>query len=177
MRWLPNILTLFRLGSAIPLGLALWRREIGLALSLLAVAGLTDLLDGYLAREFNWRSTLGAWLDPAADKTLITTTLITLTVLGEFPYWLCGLMLFRDLGLVIGTFTLLLAGRKVRIQPHLTGKFATVAQNLALLVTILKLVWMKAGSVLPLLLILAGFLTLISAVSYGRSFLALAVKK
>ena len=85
MRWIPNALTTIRLLLTVPLAYSLWVGDTWLALGLLSFAAISDLADGFLAREFNLRTKVGAWLDPVADKTLITTVLVTLTLKGRHP--------------------------------------------------------------------------------------------
>lgn len=169
IRALPNILTCLRLFLSVPLAYCLFHGRIKDAILLLVLAGITDLSDGFLARLWNCRTKVGAWLDPAADKLIITTVLMTLTVKGTLPIWFCVVTLFRDIGLVVGTFTLIGRGYEVRIQPYLTGKLATVAQNLVLIAAILQTPWPRTAAILPGLLYFAAALTLLSAYQYTRT--------
>jgi cardiolipin synthase len=170
MKWLrhiPNALTLIRMGMAIPLAHWLLEERVFAALLLLSVAGITDLLDGYLAREFGWRTVLGAWLDPAADKILIAASLVTLTAKMQIPLWFCLVILGRDISLVIGVVGLWWRGARVKIQPLLTGKLAVVAQNLTLLTAILLPVFGWAGKIFPGMLLVATAMTALSAARYA----------
>jgi cardiolipin synthase (CMP-forming) len=169
IRHIPNTLTMIRMVLAVPLAYWLWEGKIPAALGLLVVAGITDLLDGYLAREFGWRTTLGTWLDPTADKILITTSLVTLTAKGFLPLWFCLVILGRDVGLVIGVVGLVWSGVSVKIQPLLTGKLAVTTQNLTLLLAMLLPVFTWAGRILPTMLAVATVVTAISSVGYARA--------
>jgi len=168
LRHLPNSLSILRMTFAVPVAYFLWANQVGTALWLLVIAGVTDLADGFLAREFQWRTKLGTWLDPAADKLLIATCLVTLTWKGDLPLWFCLLTMTRDVLLVLGVTILTVRGTEIRIQPHLTGKFATVAQNIALLFSILQHLSPTIESILSYTLIGSAFLTIVSSVAYGR---------
>jgi cardiolipin synthase len=172
VRYLPNALTFFRLFLSAPLAVWIWEGQLGQTLVLLLTAALTDLLDGFLARHWNARSALGSWLDPAADKTMITTVLVTLTVRGDLPGWFCLLTVARDLGLVTGVLILLGRGVDVKIRPLLTGKLATGAQNGALLLAILHRVDVLDRT-LHWFLPVSASLTVISFGAYFRVYLRL----
>jgi len=96
----PNFLTLLRMGITPFIVLAIFDHDFRLALTILVIAGITDVLDGWIARRFDVRSMVGAYLDPIADKLLITVTYVTLTFdTGQavvVPLWLTILALFRD---------------------------------------------------------------------------------
>jgi cardiolipin synthase (CMP-forming) len=169
LRWVPNALTLSRLFLAIPVTMFLFADRPGVALFLLLVAAATDLLDGFLARNFNLRTVIGSWLDPAADKVLITTVLITFTVKQELPVWFCVLTVARDVGIATGVFYLVGIGRKIRIQPLLTGKLATIAQNAVLLLALLAEFGRGKGA-LGFFVVLSAGLTLISVAMYALNF-------
>jgi cardiolipin synthase len=102
----------------------------GWALIVFAVAGLTDLLDGLIARMFRSRTSLGAWLDPMADKLLIVATFIVLTLPGlglvnRLPVWLTILIISRDLLIVLTVAVINLAIGRREFRPSLYGKIAT----------------------------------------------------
>lgn len=167
--YIPSTLTLIRMTLAVPLALWLWEGRIVAALGLLLAAGITDLLDGYLARKFGWRTVLGSWLDPAADKVLITTSLVILTAKAYLPLWFCVLTIGRDLGLVIGVLSLVGSGVRVKIRPLLSGKLATVAQNLTLLAAMLEPVWPRAEHFIPTMLLVSTATTVISSIAYAKT--------
>lgn len=158
-----------RIALIVPVTLTLWKGELFLALLFLVLAAMTDLLDGFLARQFEWRTILGSWLDPAADKLLIATVLFTQTAKGAVPIWFCAITLFRDIGLTAALLSFLAAGKRIRIAPHLTGKLATFLQTVALVMSILQSMyaWGK-GLVLPLC-VLSAASTLLSSFLYARA--------
>ncbi len=105
---LPNLLTLLRLGAT-PLILVLLKdRQYGLALTVFVVAGITDGLDGFIAKRFGLVSRLGSILDPMADKVLLVSTYAMLAWLQDIPFWLLVVVAFRDL-VIIGGYLVLVA--------------------------------------------------------------------
>ncbi|WP_413206473.1 CDP-alcohol phosphatidyltransferase family protein [Rhodospirillum sp. A1_3_36] len=128
-RGLPNTLTLTRFGLVPLAALFLSEREWRTAFWVFVVAGITDALDGWLARLLDARTTLGATMDPLADKALLVTTFVCLALVGEIPLWLLALVVGRDLGILAGALHLRLrAGRPLKILPNLLGKANTLAQ-------------------------------------------------
>jgi cardiolipin synthase len=146
-----------------------WQRFTAIAIFLVAAA--SDGLDGYVARRYNQRSALGAILDPIADKGLLLSGIITLSIsnwsendpdYGRFPAWFPVLVITRDAVILVGTAVLHVLVGKVRVKPSWTGKVATVLQMCAIGWVMLQLRF------LPLLfvVILAGIFTLISGIIY-----------
>ena len=133
---LPNIITFGRL-CAVPL--AVWlviQRETGLAFGLFALAGLSDAVDGWLARR-RGGSALGAMLDPVADKALLVSMFITLAAVGVLPSWIAILVVFRDLVIVGGIMVMWQLSMPVRIKPLLFSKLNTALQLLLVGVVLL----------------------------------------
>ncbi|MCB1705092.1 MAG: CDP-alcohol phosphatidyltransferase family protein [Halioglobus sp.] len=102
LRQLPNSLTFARLLLALPLGWLILREQYDWALAIGAMAGVSDALDGFLARRLNALSRFGAVLDPIADKLLITVTFICLAEVGLLPWYLAIAVIARDLVIVLG---------------------------------------------------------------------------
>ncbi len=101
---LPNALTLFRMLSVGPVVYLLLTGRYRAAFVVVLCAGISDLLDGFLARRFGWMTHFGGILDPLADKLMLVTVSITLAWLGYLPAWLVVLMAFRDLLIVAGAW-------------------------------------------------------------------------
>ena len=104
--------------------------ELGWALAVFALAGVTDALDGVIARWSRQRTTLGAWLDPMADKLMLVSAFVVLTLpnLGltnKLPLWLTALVISRDVGIVITVAIVNLAIGRRTFQPSMYGKIAT----------------------------------------------------
>ncbi len=121
-------------------------------------AGLSDAVDGYLAKRYGWQTVLGAYLDPLADKMLIVSVFIALGVLGELPSWLVIAVVSRDILIVVAVVLSWLLTHPVRIKPLAVSKANTVAQillagvvladggfNLGLDVLRIVLVWLTAA--------------------------------
>jgi len=125
----PNILTLCRLFS-IPVFLALLsKHDLRLALYVFIGAAVTDALDGTVARWFDCRTEIGAILDPFADKLLLLSSFVTLTIDGLLPGWLLGVIVIRDIVLVFGYFMVsFYVNEHVPVRPSYLGKAATCFQ-------------------------------------------------
>ena len=125
---LPNLITLGRL-LCVPL--AIWlvlADDLGAAFWLFVAAGLSDAIDGFIAKRFDQRSRLGALLDPIADKALLVSMYVTLGVAGHLPNWLVILVVFRDV-LIIGGFLLIAAlAQAMRWEPLFVSKLNTALQ-------------------------------------------------
>ncbi len=169
---LPNLITI---GRTILVPVVFWlvlRHETKLAFVLFVVAGVSDAIDGFLAKRFGWQTTLGAYLDPLADKLLLVSIFVAMGVLGELPSWIVIAVVSRDILIVLGVVLTWLLGQPIRIQPSVVSKANTLAQILlAALVladegfalgldgTRLVMVWVTAA------------LTLASLILYARDWL------
>lgn len=110
MRHVPNILTVLRLLSVPAIIWLISSGETVGAFWLFATASVTDALDGAIARLFDARSRLGAWLDPLADKVMLVAVYITLGIAGHIPLWLVVLVVLRDVLIVLYAMVYVLAG-------------------------------------------------------------------
>jgi len=131
------------------------------------VAAISDGVDGYLARHWNQRSRLGAVLDPLADKLLVFSALLSLSLvtyrsIPPFPLWFCILIISRDAMLAIGALTLRYLHHHVEVRPHWTGKVATALVFVTICAALLKLPWITP------LAWAGGLFTFASAVFYVR---------
>ena len=126
----PNQLTLFRLLLVPCLVILVLYGFNGMALVVFTVAGVTDALDGLIARRTGQRTTLGAWLDPMADKLLLVSTFVVLTMpLGlpnQLPLWFTVLVISRDVCIVLTVAIVNLAVERRVFYPSILGKIATV---------------------------------------------------
>lgn len=167
MRYLPNIISILRILLVIPIAWVLLHRNYGWALGLFLLAGLSDGLDGFIARRFNWVTTLGAMLDPIGDKLLMTTSYLLLGWLGDLPAWLVGLVILRDLTIVIGAvFYRFLVG-EVIFDAMFVSKLNTVLQIILVVVTLTILAGFElVKEIQPALIYMTATTTFISGVSY-----------
>ncbi len=132
----PNLLTLARIAACPILVLLLHDHNYNLALYLFIAAGITDGLDGYIAKQFNCVSSLGKALDPVADKLLIGSAYIMLAILGDIPFWLLVVVMFRDLVIVVGYLIIVVMVPTVSVQPTWLSKVNTFLQ-ISLMVAVL----------------------------------------
>ncbi len=138
-RWIPNALTFLRILLIAPFASGLLTENYRLALLIFVVAAATDAFDGFLARHFNWRSRFGAVADPLADKALLLTAYLMLTLTEVLPVWLFMLVLGRDLLIVGGALAYHYGIGRFDMEPSLPGKLNTFIQILVVLAIIVLL--------------------------------------
>jgi cardiolipin synthase len=145
---------------------------LGWALIVFMVAGLTDLFDGLLARTLSRRTTLGAWLDPMADKFLLVTTFVVLTLpnlglVNRLPIWLTILIISRDLLIVVTVAIINLAVGRREFRPSIYGKIAT-ATYIMTCVTIMYFNYLQRTSMwVEVGIYASAAITLVSTVHYA----------
>ncbi len=127
---IPNILSIFRLFVTIFFVLAVNQGKFRLALLLFIIQGVSDLLDGFLARVMNMKTPLGAFLDPIADKAMLVSAYVVLYLHGILPLWLTLVVLLRDVVMASGFLILYRMFGKVRLIPSVYGKTSTFLQIL-----------------------------------------------
>ncbi len=128
LKHIPNLICVVRILLVAPIIWSLFDGRYGLSLLLILVAGLSDALDGYLARRFDWRTRLGGLLDPAADKLLMVSVFVTLSWLGWVPVWFTAVVVGRDLVIVGGIVAYQNLVAPVHGDPTMTSKLNTVLQ-------------------------------------------------
>jgi cardiolipin synthase len=162
----PNSLTILRI-LLIPVYVGLLNYEqFDYALATLFIAGLTDALDGTIARVANQRTRLGEVLDPLADKLMLTTGFITLSVMHLVPLWLTIIVASRDLMLMLGAAVAHFTNMQVDISPTVLGKSTTLIQ-LATLIAVVFFASRRLDLItLDPLLYLMGGVTLLSGLHY-----------
>lgn len=174
---IPNLLTVLRILITPAFVVAFVNKDYTLSLFLFFLAGVTDGLDGFIARFFNQKSKLGALLDPLADKVLLMTTYICLGIVKWVPVWLAVLVVSRDLLILggIGLLSFLGVDIKEQIKPSFLSKINTLVQ----IVLVLEILGLKSklwSPFLPLnhLYLGVGIFTFLSGLSYvwrGVSYL------
>jgi len=175
---LPNLLSLARL-LLVPV--VVWLLVVGeyaLAFWLFVLAGVSDAVDGFLARQLDARSELGGYLDPLADKALLVGVYVTLGLQGLIPSWLVILVAFRDLLIVGGVLLLQTLGHRPEMSPLLVSKANTAAQiSLAVLLLAQRgFQWADTGIDFVMIFVVAAT-TLASGsaylVKFGRQILGM----
>jgi len=164
---LPNIISLARL---LMVPFAVWliiSEAYGVALACFAVAGISDAVDGYLARRMNQRSELGAYLDPLADKMLLVSVYVTLGMAKLIPAWLVILVVSRDVLIVGAVLLSRLMDQPIKVAPLMVSKVNTVAQiALAVLVLAAAALGHDMGWFEPAGMLGVGALTVASGGAY-----------
>lgn len=134
---IPNLICFARIALVIPIIRLLWQEQFLLSLLLILIAGLSDILDGYLAKKNNWRSYLGAVLDPAADKILLVSLFLTLQSMDLIPLWLTLTVILRDLMIVFGLSLYRYFVGVPQPKPTRISKFNTLLQLAFIILVIL----------------------------------------
>jgi cardiolipin synthase len=143
--------------------------EFAWALGLFAIAGLSDSVDGYLAKKYDWDTRLGAFLDPAGDKLLVAWSYGTLAFLGHIPVWMAVIVIFRDVVIVAGSFLYHYLVRRLEGDPTFISKF-----NTGLEFAFLILVMAKAGFDWPndITITVVGAAVLVTVVISGYDYVS-----
>jgi cardiolipin synthase len=137
------------------------------------LASLTDMLDGYVARRRRSQTRLGAFLDPVADKLLLTSAFVTLTWLKVIPFWIAVVVVSRDLVLSVGVLVIHVAGGAVRPAPSWLGKLCTVFQMATVLAAMIAFYW----GVLPRLPRWFAWITALFTVVSGLQYMVQGLKQ
>ena len=148
-------------------------RRPGWALAVFCAASLTDMLDGYIARARGTQTRLGAFLDPVADKLLMTSAFITLTYLKVIPFWIAAVVVSRDLILSVGVIVIHVAGGIVHPTPSWFGKASTLCQ----MGTVLSAMLAFYFHTLMFLPKAAAWVTAFFTVASGLQYLVLGLKQ
>lgn len=141
---LPNLISILRIVLVGPVVWALATNQFTLALILFAVAGVSDALDGFLAKHFHWESRLGSILDPIADKLLLVASFATLSWLGLLPLWLFCLVIARDVIIVTGGLAYHYYVGKFDLTPLWSSKINTALQIILVLLVIIQQQWFSS---------------------------------
>lgn len=169
---IPNLLSLLRMALVPPFIIALLNGQMKRALLIVVAAGVSDALDGFIARFFHQQSLLGSYLDPLADKLLVTAAYVTLAIPGLrpggflIPAWVTILVIARDVLLVIVALVLYLAAGVRRFPPSVLSKVTTIVQIASVVMVLLTGVWPEVDTTALLLLYAVAALTLASGLHY-----------
>lgn len=164
---IPNILTIGRLLLVPIVVWAIAQGYLHIALVLFVVAGVTDAVDGWIAKTFDQKTELGAYLDPLADKALLVSIYVSLAVFGFIPQWIAILVVSRDIMIVGAVVLSYVLDRPLTIQPLLISKANTTAQIVfAALVLAAKGFALAMDQVLLVAMVAVAALTIASALAY-----------
>jgi cardiolipin synthase (CMP-forming) len=171
VRHLPNLICLIRIALIWPIAAALGAGEQLAALSLFIVAAVSDGLDGYLAKRFNWTSALGKVLDPLADKLLLVTLFVESAWLGLVPWWLSAAVLARDCLIGLGAVVFRIWFGPLRGRPTVLSKINTAVQLLYIMLVMLNAAsGMPPGEMLEAAAALTLATTVLSGLNYVVTF-------
>lgn len=167
LRYLPNLICLGRIALIWPILASLAQHAYGWAAVCFAIAGVSDLLDGWLAKRFGWTSELGMWLDPIADKCLLVTVFVVAAWAGLVPRWLTAVVVARDVMIALGALTYIAWLGPLRGRPTFASKLNTLVQ----LAYLLSVFMFKAIGFPPVMVLLLGtMVTLVTAVLSGAGY-------
>jgi cardiolipin synthase len=168
---IPNLITLARILLVPVVVWAIASNQMLFAFLLFAAAGISDAVDGFLAKRFGMASELGAYLDPLADKVLIVSIYVSLGIVDALPRWLVILVVSRDLLIVGGVLFSWLLNKPVSVKPHMVSKINTGVQLLLVGLVLAALGFgFDAGWALTLTMTTAAALTLASVAVYLREW-------
>lgn len=164
---IPNLITVARMVLLVPLLYTMLEGYYVAAFYIFSIAGLSDGIDGFLARRFNWISRLGSFIDPAADKFLMLISFVTLAYLGHLPWVLVGIVVGRDVIIFFGVIAVYIAMGHVEFDPSRMSKWNTVLQIALVFFVLFGLAYqpLPAAFILGLMLVVIAS-SLISLVSY-----------
>jgi cardiolipin synthase (CMP-forming) len=168
---LPNLFSLARIVLAPVFVILMVRHEPWPAFLVFLAAGATDALDGFTARTFKLRSTLGLWLDPIGDKLLLTAAFVVLTipaiaVPNALPIWLTTLCIGRDVAIALGALVIIVLRGKRTFPPSLAGKASTICQVFLMYAVLYLNVIGKSPESLGWLYVLTALLAAVSFAQY-----------
>lgn len=165
---IPNALTLLRLGLIVPFLLYLFNDQYKAAFYVFILAGLSDGLDGWLARHFHWQSFFGSFVDPLADKLLVASSFISLAILGSLPWWLVILVFLRDFTISMGVVAWYwFIQKKLDFEPTFLSKLNTTLQLILITLCLFELAYFKFSTYLITSLIyIIAVTTLITYIHY-----------
>jgi len=167
LRWIPNAITITRLVAALPLLWLLMRGQFLAALCLAILAGLSDGLDGFLAKRYDWRTALGGVLDPIADKTMLAACFFGLWWSLQIPGWIVVLVFARDLVIVAGAFAWWRVIGTFKPAPSPWSKVNTALQILLVALLLVHAAWRPLPIVaLQAMLLAVATMTVVSGADY-----------
>ena len=167
MHHIPNIISVLRAIFVLPIAMLLHQEQWSMAFVLIFIAGVSDGVDGYLARTYQWQSKLGSILDPLADKLLIVIIFIIMANKGIIPNWLTSLVIGRDVIILAGAVSYQWLTKDLRVSPLFSSKVNTAFQILF----VLGLMYHLSISPLPeFLLLYAQYILAGVAIFSGASY-------
>ena len=136
------------------------------ALLIFSLAGISDGLDGFIARYYNQRTTLGAYLDPIADKLLLASAFISMAILKIVPGWVAVIVISRDVLIIMGIAIFTITEKSYRVKPSIISKITTVSQITTIILTLINVSTMALTTLMIILFWITSALTTVSGLHY-----------
>jgi cardiolipin synthase (CMP-forming) len=163
---IPNLITIIRILLTPLFVIVLLKDFYGVALVLFTIAGISDGLDGFIARYFNQRTTLGAYLDPIADKLLLASAFVSMAVLKIIPSWLAIIVISRDVLIIMGIAIITMTEKTYKVKPSIISKITTVAQIATIILALINISTMGYTTLMVILFWVTAVLTTVSGLHY-----------
>jgi cardiolipin synthase (CMP-forming) len=165
---IPNAISIFRLLLVLPITVAIVENEYFVGFLLFSIAGISDGLDGYIARKYDWVTAFGEIMDPLADKLLLLATAATLGLLGHIPVMVFFLMIAKDLAVIGGVLAYTVLAGFPELRPITVGKVTTVLQILLIGYVLITLVadLPFVAMLTPILVWLVALFTILDGSTY-----------
>lgn len=163
---IPNLITIIRILATPVIIIFFLQKDYSRAMIVFFIAGLSDLIDGYIARNFRQKSPLGAVLDPVADKLLVTSSFLTLGYFQKVPAWLTVTVISRDILILGGVIILKLFNVQFQIEPARSSKWATACQIATIFLVILREIAVYPFWFLSIFFALTALFTIVSGLQY-----------
>ncbi|MBA1156744.1 CDP-alcohol phosphatidyltransferase family protein [Microvirga mediterraneensis] len=164
---IPNIISIGRLILVPIVIVMIMQQRWAMAFALFVVAGVSDAIDGFIARKFDMRSEFGAYIDPLADKSLLVSIYVTLAIVGAIPGWLAIVVVSRDAMIVAAVILSWVMSRPVEIKPLIVSKLNTGAQlGFAAYALAANAFGVELGGLEEIVTVLVATLTIASAGAY-----------
>ena len=173
---IPNLLTLFRIVLTPVIVFAVLSQQPKLALGLMVTAGVTDMLDGAIAKHFNQRTTVGAFMDPLADKLMLISCIVTLFLVGQVPLFLFLAVIFRDVIIMGGALAYELVTHRLEMRPSLISKATTMMQIVYVVAVLIQMAFPISALLVLVILWVTFALTCVSGVHYMLAWTLKAVR-
>ena len=164
---IPNLITILRLVLVPVVVVMINQGHWAAAFGVFALAGISDAIDGFIARRFNMRTEFGAYIDPLADKALLVSIYVTLSIVNVLPGWIAIVVVSRDLMILAAILVSRLLERPMEIRPLIVSKLNTAAQiAFAGLVLAMMAFESETGAIMTVGMWLVAVLTVVSGAAY-----------
>ena len=166
LRQLPNTISIFRVVLVFPIIYLLLNHQYQQTLVLFVIAGVSDGVDGFLAKHYGWQTWLGGVLDPLADKFLLVSCFIALAWMGLLSWWLVALVMVRDVVIIAGATYYYFRVDRIDAQPTFLSKFNTVSQIGLVVVVILSEIVALPSWLVTTMIVFVALTTVSSGLDY-----------